>query len=78
MTALVVFDVEAVPDFEMARRLLEQPDDTPDADIRRMLGGRYARNGEDPTTAFLKAPLYRDFRRPYFATSHFAECWSVF
>ena len=37
MTALVVFDIEAVPDFEMARRLLEQPADTPDADIRRML-----------------------------------------
>ena len=34
MTALVVFDVEAVPDLEMARRLLEQPDDTPDADSK--------------------------------------------
>jgi len=59
MTALVVFDVEAVPDLEMARRLLEQPDDTPDADVRRMLGERYARAGEDPATAFLKAPIYR-------------------
>ena len=57
MTALVVFDIEAVPDLEMARRLLKQPDDTPDADIRRMLGERYARNGEDPATAFLKAPI---------------------
>jgi hypothetical protein len=38
MTALVVFDIEAVPDFEMARRLLARADDTPDADIRRMLG----------------------------------------
>jgi len=38
MTALVVFDIEAVPDLEMARRLLAQPDDAPDADIRRMLG----------------------------------------
>ena len=36
MTALVVFDIEAVPDFEMARCLLAQPDDTPDAEIRRM------------------------------------------
>jgi len=37
MTALVVFDIEAVPDLEAARRLLGQPDHTPDADIRRML-----------------------------------------
>jgi 3'-5' exonuclease len=59
MTALVVFDIEAVPDFEMARRLLAQPDGTADADIRRMLGERYSRNGEDPATAFLKAPIYR-------------------
>ncbi len=59
MTALVAFDIEAVPDFEAARRLLAQPIDTPDADIRRMLGERYSRNGEDPTTAFLKVPIYR-------------------
>jgi predicted PolB exonuclease-like 3'-5' exonuclease len=59
MTVLVVFDIEAVPDFEVARRLLAQPDSTPDAEIRRMLGKRYARDGEDPTTAFLKAPIYR-------------------
>ena len=39
MTALVVFDIEAVPDFEMGRRLLQQPDETPDADIRRMFVG---------------------------------------
>ena len=38
MTVLVVFDIEAVPDFEVARRLLAQPDSTPDAEIRRMLG----------------------------------------
>ncbi len=42
MTALVVFDIEAVPDLDMARRLLAQPDDTPDVDIRRMVGERYA------------------------------------
>ena len=59
MTALVVFDIEAVPDIEMARRLLGRPDDAPDAEIRRMLGERYARSGEDPATAFLKAPIYR-------------------
>jgi predicted PolB exonuclease-like 3'-5' exonuclease len=59
MTVLVVFDIEAVPDFEAARRLLAQPDSTPDAEIRRMLGERYSRDGEDPTTAFLKVPIYR-------------------
>jgi predicted PolB exonuclease-like 3'-5' exonuclease len=59
MTALVVFDIEAVPDFEMARRLLGQADAASDVEIRRMLGDRYARNGEDPLTAFLKAPIYR-------------------
>ena len=41
MTVLVVFDIEAVPDFEAARRLLAQPESTPDAEIRRMLGERY-------------------------------------
>jgi len=59
MTVLVVFDIEAVPDFEAARRLLAQPDSTPDAEIRRMLGERYSRNNEDPTASFLKVPIYR-------------------
>jgi len=59
LTALVVFDIEAVPDLEAARRLLGQPDHTPDADIRRMLGERYSRDGADPATAFLKVPIYR-------------------
>ena len=59
MTALIVFDIEAVPDFEAARRLLAQPDNMPDAEIRRMLGERYSRNNEDPTTTFLKVPIYR-------------------
>jgi predicted PolB exonuclease-like 3'-5' exonuclease len=59
MTVIVVFDIEAVPDFEMARRLLAQPDDTPDAEIRRMLGERYSRDNADPMTNFLKAPVYR-------------------
>jgi len=59
MTALVVFDIEAVPDFVAARRLLAQPDDAPDVEIRRMLGERYSRDGADPATAFLKVPIYR-------------------
>lgn len=59
MTVLVVFDIEAVPDYAAARRLLAQGDGTPDADIRRMLGERYARPGDDPATTFLKVPMYR-------------------
>jgi hypothetical protein len=59
MTALVVFDIEAVPDLEVGRRLLGQPGDATDADVRRILGERYAREGRDSTTAFLKTPLYR-------------------
>ena len=39
MTALVVFDIEAVPDLEMARRLLAQPDGTADAEISRASRG---------------------------------------
>jgi hypothetical protein len=30
MTVVVVFDIEAVPDLEAARRLLAQPESTPD------------------------------------------------
>ncbi|MGZ5374788.1 MAG: hypothetical protein ACXWDK_11030, partial [Aeromicrobium sp.] len=59
MTTLVVFDIEAVPDFEAARRLFGQSNSMPHAEIRRMLGQRYSRDGEDPTTAFLKVPIYR-------------------
>lgn len=59
MTTLVVFDIEAVPDFAAARRLLACPEDMPDAEVRRKLGERYARDGADPTTTFLKVPMYR-------------------
>ncbi len=38
MTGLVVFDIEAIPDLAMGRRLLAQPEDPLDADMRRMLG----------------------------------------
>jgi len=49
MTVLVVFDIEAVPDLEAGRRLLAQPDSTPDAEVRRMLGERYSRDNGDPS-----------------------------
>lgn len=59
MTTLLVFDIEAVPDYAAARRLLGAPDETPAVEIRRLLGQRYARNGEDPAAAFLKVPIYQ-------------------
>ncbi|MBK8210866.1 MAG: hypothetical protein IPK78_13795 [Rhodospirillales bacterium] len=59
MTTLVVFDIEAVPDYPTARRLLGEPDGTPETETRRRLGQRYARNGEDPSKAFLKVPIYQ-------------------
>lgn len=59
MTTLVVFDIEAVPDFAAARRLLALSDDVADADVRQALGERYARAGEDPATSFLKVPMYK-------------------
>jgi predicted PolB exonuclease-like 3'-5' exonuclease len=59
MATIVVFDMEAVPDLDMGRLLLGQTEDAPDADVRRILGERYARDGHDPTIAFLKAPIYR-------------------
>jgi hypothetical protein len=48
-----------VPDFDAARRLLAQLDSTSDAKVRLMLGEHYSRDGEDPLTAFLNAPIYR-------------------
>jgi predicted PolB exonuclease-like 3'-5' exonuclease len=59
MTTLVVFDIEAVPDLVAARRLLGEAEGTPAAETRQRLGQRYARNGDDPRTAFLKVPIYQ-------------------
>jgi len=50
MTALVVFDIEAVPDFDAARRLLGRSDDASDAEIRRMLGERYCASAWNRST----------------------------
>lgn len=59
MSTMVVFDIEAVPDLVAARRLLGRDDSTPDGEIRRLLGERYARDGADPATTFLKVPVYK-------------------
>ncbi|WP_160121792.1 ribonuclease H-like domain-containing protein [Rhodovarius lipocyclicus] len=57
---ILVLDIETVPDLATGRTLLgaaaEGMDDTA---LRAALGARYARAGEDPAHAFLKAPLHR-------------------
>ena len=59
MVHYVVFDLETVPDLDAARRLLGSGPEVPDAEVRRQIGLRYARDGEAPETAFLKPPLHR-------------------
>ena len=55
----VVFDLETVPDLAVGRELLKVDAATSDEQVRRMLGERYARPGEDPDDAFIKVPLQR-------------------
>jgi hypothetical protein len=55
----VVFDLETVPDLAAGRELLKVDATTSDEQIRRMLGERYTRPGEDPDNAFIKVPLQR-------------------
>ncbi len=55
----VVFDLETVPDLVAGRELLKADAATSDEQVRRMLGERYARPGEDPANAFIKVPLQR-------------------
>ena len=59
MERVVVFDIETVPDLAAGRALLgEEADGLDDAALRRHLGARYAREGQDAATAFLKVPLH--------------------
>jgi predicted PolB exonuclease-like 3'-5' exonuclease len=55
----VIFDLETVPDLSAGRGLLQAGAEIPDGQVRRMLGERYARPGEDPDNAFVKVPLQR-------------------
>jgi len=55
----VIFDLETVPDLTAARELLKADAGATDEQVRRMLGERYARPGEDPSRAFVKVPLQR-------------------
>lgn len=60
MERVVVFDIETVPDLRAGRALLgEAAEALTDAALRAQLGARYAREGQDPATAFLKPPLHR-------------------
>lgn len=59
MERVVVFDTETVPDLAAGRALLgEAAEGLEDGELRRRLGARYAREGQDPATAFLKPPLH--------------------
>ena len=58
MDRVVVFDIETVPDLAAGRALLgEAAAGLDEAALRLRLGQRYAREGQDPATAFLKPPL---------------------
>ncbi len=54
---VLVLDIETLPDLDAGRALLGP--DVPDDALRATLGARYARDGQDPTTAFLKPPLHK-------------------
>jgi 3'-5' exonuclease len=58
MDRVLVLDIETLPDLEAGRALLGNPA-MDDAALRVALGARYAREGQDPATAFLKPPLHR-------------------
>jgi hypothetical protein len=59
MDRVVVFDIETIPDLAAGRALLgAAAEGLTDAALRERLGARYARDGQDPATAFLKPPLH--------------------
>ena len=55
----VVFDLETVPDLVAGRAVLQAGPEVTDDQVRRKLGERYAKLGEDPANAFIKVPLQR-------------------
>jgi predicted PolB exonuclease-like 3'-5' exonuclease len=56
---IIVFDLETVPDLNVARSLLGEDQTSADADIRHKIGVRYAREGQDPNSVFVKVPLHK-------------------
>jgi len=59
VTNYVVFDLETVPDLDIARRILNLNADVPDEQVRGAIGEKYARPDQDPQQAFVKPPLHR-------------------
>lgn len=60
MEQVLVLDLETLPDLDAGRALLGDAALGMDAvALRRALGSRYAREGQDPATAFLKPVLHR-------------------
>ena len=59
MQRICVFDLETIPDLDAGRTLLWFDKSTSDADVRHALGLRYAKPEQDPSEAFVKAPLHR-------------------
>lgn len=58
MQRILVLDIETLPDLDAGRALLNLPDAT-EPEVRQAIGAHYARAGEDPERAFVKAPLHR-------------------
>lgn len=57
---LLVLDLETLPDLNAGRALLgDAAHGLDDLALRAVLGARYARDGQDPATAFLKPVLHR-------------------
>jgi len=60
MEQLLVLDLETLPDLDAGRALLGEAASGLDmAALRAALGARYAREGQDPATTFLKPVLHR-------------------
>jgi hypothetical protein len=60
MEQLLVLDLETLPDLDAGRALLGEAASGLDmAALRAALGARYARDGQDPATVFLKPVLHR-------------------
>ena len=59
MTDYVVFDLETVPDLDMARRFLGLAAEVSDDAVREAIGAKYARADQTPGEVFLKPPFHR-------------------
>src|SRR5262249_16221565 len=59
LTHYVVFDLETVDDLAVARRLLGLDSSVPDDTVRKAIAAKYARDDQDLSEVFLKAPFHR-------------------